>query len=167
MYWSRGYRRRYLADKLKPPVEFRPQLNGMAALYRPQTSTAENRHGEQTGFDPEGVEVLCLLPPRFERSWPAMYEIRKEKRNPEKLQMLLSRMAEPLLTETASTEDVSSHGLRVRTEHAWKLGAHVIVESSAGELWGRARVVYCQTLPANTFAIGLELLARTGAWIMR
>jgi hypothetical protein len=31
-----------------------------------------------------------------------MYEIRKEKRNPEKLQALLPRMAEPLLTEAAS-----------------------------------------------------------------
>src|SRR5215469_18020529 len=37
-----------------------------------------------------------------------MYEIRKEKRNPEKLQVLLSRMAEPLLTEAASTDNVSS-----------------------------------------------------------
>ncbi len=96
-----------------------------------------------------------------------MYEIRKEKRNPEKLQVLLSRMAEPPLTETASTENVSSHGLRVRTEQAWKLGAHVIVQSSATELWAQGTVVYCRALLDNKFAIGLELTARTGAWIMR
>ena len=96
-----------------------------------------------------------------------MYEIRKEKRNPEKLQVLLSRMAEPLLTEAASTDNVSSHGMRVRADRAWKQDTHLIVQSSEHVLWGRARVVYCQALSANTFALGLELLARTGDWIMR
>jgi hypothetical protein len=96
-----------------------------------------------------------------------MYEIREEKRNPEKLQVLLSQMAEPLVTESASTDNVSSHGMRVLTYRRWKRDTHVIVQSSKGELWGRARVVYCQTLPANTFALGLEFVARTGGWIMR
>ena len=98
---------------------------------------------------------------------PTMYEIRKEKRNPEKLQVLLSKMTEPLLTESASTENVSSHGMRVRTYRSWKRDTPLIVQSSEGELWGRAKVVYCQTLPANTFALGLEFVARTGGWIMR
>jgi hypothetical protein len=96
-----------------------------------------------------------------------MHEIRKEKRNPEKLQVLLSRMAEPLLTESASTDNVSSHGMRVRTYRPWKPDTHLIVQSSERELWGRARVVYCEPLPGKTFSIGLELLARTGEWIMR
>src|SRR5215472_9624810 len=96
-----------------------------------------------------------------------MYEIRKENRNPEKLQVLLSRMAEPLLTEAASTDNVSSHGMRVRTYQPWKRDTHLIVQSSEHELWGRAKVVYCQTLSDKTFAIGLELTARTGEWIMR
>ena len=96
-----------------------------------------------------------------------MYEIRKEKRNPEKLQVLLSRMAEPLLTEAASTDNVSSHGMRVRTDRHWKLDTHLIVQSSEYALWGRAKVVYCQSLSDRTFAIGLELTARTGDWIMR
>jgi hypothetical protein len=94
-------------------------------------------------------------------------EVRKEKRNHEKLQVLLSRMAEPFLTEAASTDNVSSHGMRVRTYRSWKRDSHLIVQSSEYELWGRAKVVYCQTLPANTFALGLEFVARTGAWIMR
>lgn len=96
-----------------------------------------------------------------------MCEIRKEKRNPEKLQVLLSRMAEPLLTEASSTDNVSSHGMRVRTSQPWKQDTHLIVQSSENELWGRAKVVYCQTLPGNTFALGLEFVARTGDWIMR
>ena len=100
-------------------------------------------------------------------SRPAVNDARKEKRNAETLQILLSRMAEPLLTEAASTDNVSSHGMRVRTYRPWKRDTHLIVQSSEGELWGRAKVVYCQTLPANTFALGLEFVARTGGWIMR
>src|SRR2546430_7708988 len=97
----------------------------------------------------------------------AMREIRKETRNPEKLQVLLSQMAEPLLAESGSTDNVSSHGMRVRTHRLWTRGSHLIVQSSEGELWGRAKVVYCQTLPANTFALGIEFVARTGGWIIR
>ena len=96
-----------------------------------------------------------------------MYEIRQEKRSLEKLQVLLSRMAEPLLTEAASTENVSSHGMRVRTDRSWKRDTHLIVQSSEYVLWARARVVYCQPLSDRTFVIGLELTARTGDWIMR
>jgi len=96
-----------------------------------------------------------------------MYEIRKEKRNLEKLQVLLSRMAEPFLTEAASTDNVSSHGMRVRTDRFWKRDTHLIVQSSEYVLWARARVVYCQPVSDRTFAIGLELTARTGDWIMR
>ena len=100
-------------------------------------------------------------------SRPAVNDARKEKRNAETLQILLSRMAEPLLTEAASTDNVSSHGMRVRTYRPWKRDTHLIVQSSEGELWGRAKVVYCLTLPGNTFALGLEFVARTGEWIMR
>ena len=96
-----------------------------------------------------------------------MHEIRKEERNPEKLQVLLSWMAEPLLTEPASTDDVSSRGMRVRAYRPWRRNTHLIVQSSENQLWGRAKVVYCQTLPGKTFALGLEFVARTGGWIMR
>jgi len=96
-----------------------------------------------------------------------MSDIRREPRNPEKLQALLSRMAEPLVTEAASTDNVSSHGMRVRTYQPWKRDTHLIVQSSEYVLWGRGKVIYCQTLSDKTFAIGLVLTARTGDWIMR
>ncbi len=82
-----------------------------------------------------------------------MYEIRKEKRNPEKLQVLLSRMAEPLLTEPASTDNVSSHGMRVRTSRPWKRDTHVIVQSSENQLWGARESCLLPDLPGNTFAL--------------
>jgi hypothetical protein len=92
-----------------------------------------------------------------------MEGVRKEDRNSEKLQVLLGSTADPLVIESASTENVSSHGLRVRTERPWNRDTVLIILSSESELWARARVVYCQALSDNTFAIGLELLAQTGA----
>jgi len=96
-----------------------------------------------------------------------MSEVRKEKRNPEKLQVLLSRGAATLATKTASTENVSAHGLRVRTERLWKSGTHLTAHSSEGQLWARGRIVYCQGSSTNKFALGLELTSRTIEWIMR
>ena len=92
-----------------------------------------------------------------------MYENRKEKRNPQKLQVLLSSAADPSSIESSLTENVSSRGLRVRTERPWTRDTLVIVLTWESKLWARARVTYCQPLPDDTFAIGLELLAQTGA----
>ena len=94
-----------------------------------------------------------------------MNGVRKEDRNFEKLQVLLGSTADHLAIESASTENVSSHGLRVRTERPWDRDTVLIILSFERESWARARVVYCQALSDNAFAIGLELLARTGAWI--
>jgi hypothetical protein len=94
-----------------------------------------------------------------------MKGLRKEDRSSEKLQVLLGSTADPLAIESAWTEDVSSHGLRVRTERPWNRDTVLILLCSETDLWARARVVYCQALSDKTFAIGLELLARTVASI--
>jgi hypothetical protein len=47
--------------------------------------------------------------------------------------VLLSRVAKPLPSEAAATENVSAHGLRVRTERLWKSGTHLTVHSSEGQ----------------------------------
>jgi hypothetical protein len=96
-----------------------------------------------------------------------MKGVREEERDSEELQVLLGSTADSLAVESASTENVSSHGLRVRTQRPWNQDTVLIILSSERELWARARIVYCQTLSDNTFAIGLELLARTGEWITR
>jgi hypothetical protein len=92
---------------------------------------------------------------------------RKQMRNPQKLQVLLSPVEEPLLAELGFTENVSSHGLRVLTEWPWPRDTQLTVLSYESELWERARVVYCQPLSGSLFALGLEFLTRTGEWIMR
>ena len=75
-----------------------------------------------------------------------MYENRKEKRNPEKLQVLLSSAADPSSIESALTENVGSRGLRVRTERPWTQDTCVIVLTCESKLWARGRVAYCQAL---------------------
>ena len=96
-----------------------------------------------------------------------MYENRKEKRNPEKLQVLLSSAADPSSIESALTENVGSRGLRVRTERPWTQDTCVIVLTCESKLWARGRVAYCRALPDDTFAIGVELLLQTGASVTR
>jgi len=92
-----------------------------------------------------------------------MKGVRKEERNSAKVQVLLGT-ADPLAIESASTENVSSHGLRVRTGRPWEQDTVLMVLSSERELWARAKVVYRQALSDNTFALGLEILARAGGW---
>lgn len=84
---------------------------------------------------------------------------RREKRNPGKFEVLLSSGGEPMLAERASTENVSSWGVLVRTERLWTPDTRVFVKSSEGNFWARARVVYCRTLQNTTHALGLEFYA--------
>lgn len=72
-----------------------------------------------------------------------------------------------LLSELVSVENVSGLGARVVTGRSWTTGSHVLVKSSSGDLWARARVAYCHGIGRKTFAVGLDFLARTGGWIMR
>ena len=94
-----------------------------------------------------------------------MQENRKEKRNLQKRQVLLSPLEEPLITEAGWTENVSPHGLRVLTEWPWPRDTQLTVLSSESELTDRARVVYCQPLSGDLFALGLEFLTRTAELI--
>jgi hypothetical protein len=92
---------------------------------------------------------------------------RRELRSPQRFRVLLSNGEHPLVTKNASTENVSTNGARLQSDWPWQPGTRVLVQSSLGEFWGRARIVYCHTLPANTFALGLQFFVRTGEWTMQ
>lgn len=92
---------------------------------------------------------------------------RREKRSPRKFVVLLSNGTKPVVAECASTENVSANGSRVRTVRPWKPNTRVLVKSPLGELRAEARVVSCQILPDTTFALGLEFLGCTDAWVIR
>jgi PilZ domain len=83
---------------------------------------------------------------------------RKEKRNHKALLAMLSSGTRPLTLMLASTENVSSRGMRVQTDRPWKPDTRLLVETSESERSARARVIYCETLANTTFAVGLEFL---------
>jgi len=59
-------------------------------------------------------------------------EGRKEKRISQRIPVLLSSLAQPLHAEQASTEDITSYGVRVETGRQWELGSIVLVKSPQG-----------------------------------
>ena len=58
----------------------------------------------------------------------------------------------------ALAENVSARGMRVATQDVWLPGDPVLLTSPGFGVNTRARVVYCQRLENNRFAVGLELL---------
>jgi hypothetical protein len=65
------------------------------------------------------------------------------------------------------TENVSARGARVVTSKPWQPNVHLKIRSLLGSLRSRARVVYCQPLGKDSFAIGLELFVSVGEWTMQ
>lgn len=61
--------------------------------------------------------------------------------------------------ELAIAENVSAGGMRVSLEHVWVTGEDVQLSSPESGFRTEARVVYCQRLENNKFAVGLELFA--------
>lgn len=81
---------------------------------------------------------------------------RRDERQDRKFRVWLSPGSEPMFAELASTENVSSCGIRLRTEMPWKPSARVFVKLLKGGVWTRARVAYCQRLNSEEHALGLE-----------
>jgi len=89
---------------------------------------------------------------------------RKEKRNLESISVLISSGPQPVVAEYASTENVSSYGVRLRTDRPWWPEARVLLQPAQGGPWLPARVVYCRTLQPRTFAVGLQFLSSARDW---
>jgi len=66
--------------------------------------------------------------------------------------------------ELAYTVDVSKHGARVLTKNPWQANQRLTVRLVRGDLSSRARVAYCRSVDASTFAIGLELGQPAATW---
>jgi hypothetical protein len=89
---------------------------------------------------------------------------RFEKRTARSVAVELSRMDTSRFKERALTENVSSRGIRIATEHEWKPGDPALVISRQDAVWCQARVVYCKPLEKGGFAVGLELFTRVERW---
>jgi hypothetical protein len=92
---------------------------------------------------------------------------RLEDRAPVHVTVDLSGFDIHTVAQQGITENVSARGARVVTSKPWQPNDHVNVRSLLGSLRSRARVVYCQPLGKDSFAIGLELFVSVGEWTMQ
>jgi hypothetical protein len=94
-------------------------------------------------------------------------EVRRlEVRSPVQVTVDLSGLDVHTVAQQGVTENVSARGARVVTSKPWHPNDHVTVRSLLGSLRSRARVVYCEPLGKDSFAIGLELFVSIGQWTM-
>jgi hypothetical protein len=92
--------------------------------------------------------------------------IRELLRNPEKKRMERRTVArvevellstdEPFINEITFTENVSRSGACVVTKTRWRPNEGVLVRSPGGEKRSRAKIAYCNDLPGDVFAVGLQ-----------
>jgi hypothetical protein len=91
---------------------------------------------------------------------------RVEDRTPLKVTVDLSSVDARMPAREGITENVSAHGARVVVSKPLPRDLRVNVRSMLGNLRSRARVVYCERMTNGLFAVGLELFATAGEWIM-
>ena len=89
---------------------------------------------------------------------------RLEKRIPLTVRVDLCSLDVRHRAQEGLTENVSAHGARIVLSNPWKLDERLNLWSLPGHFRARARVVYCEPLDRNSFAIGLQLLASAGEW---
>jgi hypothetical protein len=87
---------------------------------------------------------------------------RSDKRITKEVAVELARPDASQLKEATIAHNVSARGMRVATEHVWFPGDPVMLSSSESGVRTEARVVYCQRIENNKFAVGLKLLALLG-----
>ncbi len=93
---------------------------------------------------------------RREQIREALREQRRERRTPAEVGLELSSLDEPFIHEMALTENVSRQGARVVTKKRWRTSDRVLVRLPRGDERSRARIAYCDALPGDAFAIGLQ-----------
>jgi hypothetical protein len=69
------------------------------------------------------------------------------------------------IKETAIAQNVSARGMRVMMEHVLRPGKSVALSDPQSGFRTQARVIYCQRLEGDKFAVGLELEAAPGEWV--
>ena len=69
-------------------------------------------------------------------------------------------------TETTFTENVSPRGARVLSVRRWKQNDQLTIATLTGSFRALARVTYCQLVPEEGFAVGLEFIEPNGNWVV-
>ena len=113
-----------------------------------------------------GTSVTAVLPVgRNARasSGRVVHDDRSSGRMGKEVSVALGRSDRPEVAEKAVSQNLSSHGMRVTTESAWRPGEQAVVSSREG-MRTEAKVVYCEYLGADKFAVGLELIKPVENW---
>lgn len=66
--------------------------------------------------------------------------------------------------ERTVTDNISSHGVRVRSRCAWRLGQAAEVVPTRGGTPMRGEVVYCQKVADGRFFVGLKFRSSRVPW---
>jgi hypothetical protein len=69
-------------------------------------------------------------------------------------------------TETTFTQNVSLQGARVLSVRRWKQNDRLTIATPTGSFRALARVAYCQLVPEEGFAVGLEFIEPDGKWVV-
>lgn len=89
---------------------------------------------------------------------------RSERRMARTVKVEVRALAGPTLQETTLTENVSGRGARVLMRQRLPRRQEALLISLSDGAHAPAKVVYCQRLADNRFAVGLELARRVEAW---
>jgi len=88
----------------------------------------------------------------------AMPTGRSDKRITKEMAVELVRPDASQFKETAMSKRERQRDV-IATEHVWRPGDPMLLSSPESDFRTEARVVYCQRMENNRFAVGLELLA--------
>ena len=95
----------------------------------------------------------------------ALKERRKEERTKLEIELELATPHEPPFYEKYSTENTSRHGARIASRKRWQPHEHVLIRLPFKNEPLRARITYCDSLPANAFAVGLKFSSAVDDWL--
>src|SRR5215469_3725840 len=110
--------------------------------------------------------LVFLMVSQKEQIKKAFREKRKEERTKLELELELATLREPPSYGTYSTENTSRHGARIVSGKHWQLHEHVLVRLPFKNESKPARITYCDTLPANAFAVGLQFPLAIDEWLV-
>jgi len=110
--------------------------------------------------------LVLLIYSQKEQIKKALKEKRKEERTKLEIELELATPHEPPFYEKYSTENTSRHGARIASSKRWQPHEHVLVRLPFQNEPSRARITYCDALPANAFAVGLKFSAPVHDWLV-
>ena len=110
--------------------------------------------------------LIFLIYSQREQIKKALKEKRKQRRIPVEVELEISTPREPPVYENSATENASSHGARIISGTRWQPHEHVLVRLPFKNKPSLARIIYCDALPTNAFAVGLKFSSAVDDWLV-